>query len=448
MSKIKVMETCLRDGHQSLMATRMTTNEMLPIIEKLDSVGYHSLEMWGGATFDAAIRYLNEDPWERLREIKKRAKNTKLQMLLRGQNLLGYRHYPDDIVERFIKKSIQNGIDIIRIFDALNDVRNLQTACAATKKYGGHAQLAISYTISPVHTIEYYKNLALEMQEIGADSIAIKDMSGILLPETASKLVSELKSVLRVPLEVHTHATAGLASMTYIKAVEAGADIIDTAISPFAGGTSQPATESIVRALEGTERETGFDLEILKDIAEYFKPIRAKYIADGTFKPQALMTEPSIVEYQLPGGMLSNLLAQLQMQKAEHKYEDVLREIPKVRADLGYPPLVTPLSQMVGTQAVFNVLTGQRYKLIPNEIKNYVRGLYGKSPVPISEEIKKIIIGDEEVFMGRPADKLAPEYDQMVEESRDFARSEEDVLSYALFPQVAKDFLIKKYENE
>ena len=448
MSKIKVMETCLRDGHQSLMATRMTTVEMLPIIEKLDSVGYHSLEMWGGATFDAAIRYLNEDPWERLREIKKRAKNTKLQMLLRGQNLLGYRHYPDDIVERFIKKSIQNGIDIIRIFDALNDVRNLQTACAATKKYGGHAQLAISYTISPVHTIEYYKNLALEMQEIGADSIAIKDMSGILLPETASKLVSELKSVLRVPLEVHTHATAGLASMTYIKAVEAGADIIDTAISPFAGGTSQPATESIVRALEGTERETGFDLEILKDIAEYFKPIRAKYIADGTFKPQALMTEPSIVEYQLPGGMLSNLLAQLQMQKAEHKYEDVLREIPKVRADLGYPPLVTPLSQMVGTQAVFNVLTGQRYKLIPNEIKNYVRGLYGKSPVPISEEIKKIIIGDEEVFMGRPADKLAPEYDQMVEESRDFARSEEDVLSYALFPQVAKDFLIKKYENE
>ena len=448
MSKIKVMETCLRDGHQSLMATRMTTAEMLPIIEKLDSVGYHSLEMWGGATFDAAIRYLNEDPWERLREIKKRAKNTKLQMLLRGQNLLGYRHYPDDIVERFIKKSIQNGIDIIRIFDALNDVRNLQTACAATKKYGGHAQLAISYTISPVHTIEYYKNLALEMQEIGADSIAIKDMSGILLPETASKLVSELKSVLRVPLEVHTHATAGLASMTYIKAVEAGADIIDTAISLFAGGTSQPATESIVRALEGTERETGFDLEILKDIAEYFKPIRAKYIADGTFKPQALMTEPSIVEYQLPGGMLSNLLAQLQMQKAEHKYEDVLREIPKVRADLGYPPLVTPLSQMVGTQAVFNVLTGQRYKLIPNEIKNYVRGLYGKSPVPISEEIKKVIIGDEEVFMGRPADKLAPEYDQMVEESRDFARSEEDVLSYALFPQVAKDFLIKKYENE
>lgn len=448
MSKIKIMETCLRDGHQSLMATRLTTNEMLPIIEKLDNVGYHSLEMWGGATFDAAIRYLNEDPWERLREIKARVKNTKLQMLLRGQNLLGYRNYPDDIVERFIKKSIQNGIDIIRIFDALNDTRNLKTACEATKKYGGHAQLTISYTISPVHTVEYYKNLALEMQEMGADSIAIKDMSGILLPEFAYTLVKELKSILRVPLEIHTHATAGLASMTYLRAIEAGADIIDTAISPLSGGTSQPATESIVRSLEGTERETGFDLNLLREIAEYFKPIRAKYLKEGTLNPQALMTEPSIVEYQLPGGMLSNLLAQLKLQKAEDKYEDVLKEIPRVRADLGYPPLVTPLSQMVGTQAVFNVLTGQRYKLIPNEIKNYVRGLYGKSPVPITEEMKKIIIGNEEVFLGRPADKLEPEYDTMVEESREFARTEEDVLTYALFPQVAKEFLMKKYEND
>ena len=404
--------------------------------------------MWGGATFDAAIRYLNEDPWERLREIKARVKNTKLQMLLRGQNLLGYRNYPDDIVERFIKKSIQNGIDIIRIFDALNDTRNLKTACEATKKYGGHAQLAISYTISPVHTVEYYKNLALEMQEMGADSIAIKDMSGILLPEFAYTLVKELKSILRVPLEIHTHATAGLASMTYLRAIEAGADIIDTAISPLSGGTSQPATESIVRSLEGTERETGFDLNLLREIAEYFKPIRAKYLKEGTLNPQALMTEPSIVEYQLPGGMLSNLLAQLKLQKAEDKYEDVLKEIPRVRADLGYPPLVTPLSQMVGTQAVFNVLTGQRYKLIPNEIKNYVRGLYGKSPVPITEEMKKIIIGNEEVFLGRPADKLEPEYDTMVEESREFARTEEDVLTYALFPQVAKEFLMKKYEND
>ncbi len=445
MEKIKIMETCLRDGHQSLMATRMTTAEMLPIIEKMDQVGYHSLEMWGGATFDAAIRYLNEDPWERLREIRKRAKNTKLQMLLRGQNLLGYRHYADDIVDKFVKKSIENGIDIIRIFDALNDVRNLKTACESTKKYGGHAQLTISYTISPVHTIEYYKNLALEMQEMGADSIAIKDMSGILLPEVAFELVKILKSVLNIPLEVHTHSTAGLASMTYLRSIEAGADIIDTAISPFAGGTSQPPTETLVRSLAGTERETGFDLEILKEIAEYFKPIRDKYIKDGTLNPIALMVEPSIIEYQLPGGMLSNLLSQLKMQKSEHRYEEVLREIPKVRADLGYPPLVTPLSQMVGTQAVFNVLTGVRYKLVPNEIKNYVRGLYGKSPVPIEEDIKQKIIMNEEVFMGRPADKLSPEYDILVEESKDFAKTEEDVLTYALFPQVGKEYLKNKY---
>lgn len=448
MKNIKIMETCLRDGHQSLIATRMTTAEMLPIIETLDKVGYHSLEMWGGATFDAAIRFLKEDPWERLREIRKRAKNTKLQMLLRGQNLLGYRHYADDIVEKFVKKSIENGIDIIRIFDALNDVRNLKTACEATKKYGGHAQLALSYTISPVHTVEYYKNLALEMEAIGADSIAIKDMSGILLPEVAYELVKELKSVLKVPVEVHTHATAGLASMTYIKSVEAGADIIDTAISPFAGGTSQPATESMVRALEGTERETGFDLEILKEIAEYFKPIRAKYLQDGTLNPQALMTEPSIVEYQLPGGMLSNLLSQLKAQKAEHKYEEVLKEIPRVRADLGYPPLVTPLSQMVGTQAVFNVLTGSRYKMVPNEIKDYVKGLYGKSPVPIADDIKEKIIAKQEAFAGRPADLIAPEFEKLKEESKGFARTEEDVLTYALFPQVAKEYLTGKYANQ
>lgn len=447
MEKIKIMETCLRDGHQSLIATRMTTDEMLPIIEKLDSVGYHSLEMWGGATFDAAIRFIKEDPWERLREIRKRAKNTKLQMLLRGQNLLGYRHYSDDVVEMFVKKSIENGIDIIRIFDALNDVRNLKVACEATKKYGGHAQLAICYTISPVHTIEYYKELAKEMENIGADSIAIKDMSGILLPEVASKLVKELKEILKVPVEVHTHATAGLASMTYIKSIEAGADIVDTAISTFAGGTSQPATESLVRTLEGTERETGFDLELLKEIAEYFKPIRAKYLQEGILNPQALMTEPSIVEYQLPGGMLSNLLSQLKSQKAEHKYEEVLKEIPRVRADLGYPPLVTPLSQMVGTQAVFNVLTGVRYKLVPNEIKDYVRGLYGKSPVPISDEIKQKIIGSEEVFSGRPADLIEPEFEKLKIESKDFARCDEDVLTYALFPQVGKEYLMNKYKN-
>lgn len=447
MKKVKVMETCLRDGHQSLMATRLKTEEMLPIIETMDKAGYYSMEMWGGATFDAAIRFLNEDPWERLREIKKRAKNTKLQMLLRGQNLLGYRHYADDVVDKFIEKAIGNGIDVIRIFDALNDVRNLKQACESTKKYGGHAQLAMSYTISPVHTVEYYKNLAQEMEAMGANSIAIKDMSGILLPEVAYKLVKELKSVLKVPLELHTHATAGLASMTYVKAIEAGVDIVDTAISPFSGGTSQPATESLVRALAGTERETELNLDILKEVAEYFKPIRNKYVAEGILNPQALMTEPSIVEYQLPGGMLSNMLSQLKAQKAEHRYEEVLREIPRVREDLGYPPLVTPLSQMVGTQAVFNVISGQRYKMVPKEIKDYVKGLYGKSPVAVSEEIKEKIIGNEKVFTGRPADLLEAEYEKLKEESKEFTKSEEDVLMYAMFPQVAQTYLEKKYHS-
>lgn len=447
MKKVKVMETCLRDGHQSLMATRLKTEEMLPIIETMDKAGYYSMEMWGGATFDASIRFLNEDPWERLREIKKRAKNTKLQMLLRGQNLLGYRHYADDVVDKFIEKAIGNGIDVIRIFDALNDVRNLKQACESTKKYGGHAQLAMSYTISPVHTVEYYKNLAQEMEAMGANSIAIKDMSGILLPEVAYKLVKELKSVLKVPLELHTHATAGLASMTYVKAIEAGVDIVDTAISPFSGGTSQPATESLVRALAGTERETELNLDILKEVAEYFKPIRNKYVAEGILNPQALMTEPSIVEYQLPGGMLSNMLSQLKAQKAEHRYEEVLREIPRVREDLGYPPLVTPLSQMVGTQAVFNVISGQRYKMVPKEIKDYVKGLYGKSPVAVSEEIKEKIIGNEKVFTGRPADLLEAEYEKLKEESKEFTKSEEDVLMYAMFPQVAQTYLEKKYHS-
>lgn len=447
MKKVKIMETCLRDGHQSLMATRLKTEEMLPIIETMDKAGYYSMEMWGGATFDAAIRFLNEDPWERLREIKKRAKNTKLQMLLRGQNLLGYRHYADDVVDKFIEKAIGNGIDVIRIFDALNDIRNLKQACESTKKYGGHAQLAMSYTISPVHTVEYYKNLAQEMEAMGADSIAIKDMSGILLPEVAYELVKELKSVLKVPLELHTHATAGLASMTYVKAIEAGVDIVDTAISPFSGGTSQPATESLVRALVGAERETELNLDILKEVAEYFKPIRNKYVAEGILNPQALMTEPSIVEYQLPGGMLSNMLSQLKAQKAEHRYEEVLREIPRVREDLGYPPLVTPLSQMVGTQAVFNVISGQRYKMVPKEIKDYVKGLYGKSPVAVSEEIKEKIIGNEKVFTGRPADLLEAEYEKLKEESKEFTKSEEDVLMYAMFPQVAQTYLEKKYHS-
>lgn len=445
MGKVKITETSLRDGHQSLMATRMTTAEMIPIIKTMDKVGYYAMEVWGGATYDAEIRFLNEDPWERLREIRKRVKNTKLQMLLRGQNLLGYRHYADDIVEKFVELSIKNGIDIIRTFDALNDIRNVKKVVESTKKYGGHSQLAICYTISPVHTIEYYKKLAFEMQNMGADSIAIKDMSGILLPNVAYKLVSELKSILNIPLELHTHSTAGMAGMSVLKAIEAGVDIIDTAISPFGGGTSQPPTESIVRALQGTEYDTGLNLELLKEVEEYFKPIRKKYIDNGILNPKALEIEPNIVEYQLPGGMLSNLLSQLKAQNAQDKYEDVLREIPKVRKDLGYPPLVTPMSQMVGTQAVFNVLTGNRYKMIPKEIKDYVKGMYGKSPVPISDEIKKIIIGDEKIFTGRPADLIKDEYDLMKKEIGNLAKSDEDILTYACFPQIAKDYLKKKY---
>lgn len=445
MGKVKITETSLRDGHQSLMATRMTTAEMIPIIKTMDKVGYYAMEVWGGATYDAEIRFLNEDPWERLREIRKRVKNTKLQMLLRGQNLLGYRHYADDIVEKFVELSIKNGIDIIRTFDALNDIRNVKKVVESTKKYGGHSQLAICYTISPVHTIEYYKKLAFEMQNMGADSIAIKDMSGILLPNVAYKLVSELKSILNIPLELHTHSTAGMAGMSVLKAIEAGVDIIDTAISPFGGGTSQPPTESIVRALQGTEYDTGLNLELLKEVEEYFKPIRKKYIDNGILNPKALEIEPNIVEYQLPGGMLSNLLSQLKAQNAQDKYEDVLREIPKVRKDLGYPPLVTPMSQMVGTQAVFNVLTGNRYKMIPKEIKDYVKGMYGKSPVPISDEIKKIIIGDEKIFTGRPADLIKDEYDFMKKEIGNLAKSDEDILTYACFPQIAKDYLKKKY---
>lgn len=444
MSKVKITETSLRDGHQSLMATRLTTDEMLPIVEKMDKAGYYALEVWGGATFDSAIRFLNEDPWERLREIRKRAKNTKLQMLLRGQNLLGYRHYADDIVDKFVEKSIKNGIDIIRIFDALNDVRNIRQASESTKRYGGHSQLGICYTISPVHTVEYYKNLAMEMQEMGADSIAIKDMAGILLPYRAYELVKELKKVVNVPIEVHTHNTAGLGAMTNLKSIEAGVDIVDTAISPLSGGTSQPTTESLVRTLAETEYDTGINLDLLKEIAEYFKPIRKKYLEKGTLNPQALFTEPNIVEYQLPGGMLSNMLSQLKAQKAEDRYEDVLKEIPKVRADLGYPPLVTPMSQMTGTQAVFNVLTGERYKMIPKEIKDYVKGLYGKSPVPISDEMKKKIIGDEEVFTGRPADLLNNEYEEIKKEAGDLVRSEEDILTYAMFPQVARTYFEKR----
>lgn len=444
---VKILETSLRDGQQSLIATRMKTSEMLPILEKMDKAGYYAMEVWGGATFDSCIRFLDEDPWERLREIRKRVKNTKLQMLLRGQNLLGYRNYSDDVVEKFVQKSIENGIDIIRIFDALNDTRNLKTATMATKKYGGHAQLTIAYTVSPVHTIEYYTKLALEMQEMGADSIAIKDMSGILLPERGYELITKLKAELDIPIELHSHQTSGIASMLYVRAVDAGIDIIDTGISPFGGGTAQPPTESVARALMGTPADPKLDMALLKEIADYFKPIRQKYLDEGILSPKALFVQPDILEYQVPGGMLSNLLSQLKKQKAESKYYDVLKEIPNVRKDLGYPPLVTPMSQMVGTQAVINVLTNGRYKMIPKEIKDYVKGLYGKSPAPISDEMRHLIIGNAEVYTGRPADLLPPEWDKLKSEISDVAHSDEDVLIYAMFPQVAREFLSKKNKD-
>lgn len=439
--KIRFMETVLRDGQQSLIATRMPTSDMLPIIRTLDEAGFYSLEMWGGATFDSCVRFLDEDPWERLRSIRKEVKNTKLQMLLRGQNLLGYRHYADDVVKEFVEKSVQNGIDIIRVFDALNDTRNLQTAITTAKEAGGHCQTAISYTTSSVHTVDYFVNLAREMEKTGADSICIKDMAGVLTPETGFELVSRIKYAISLPLEVHTHATSGISEMTYLKVAEAGADIIDTAISSFAGGTSQPATESVSIALEGLGFDTGLDLSKLSQIAEYFNPIRDRFRNEGILNPKVKDIEPKTLIYQVPGGMLSNLLSQLTEQGMQDKYDEVLAEVPKVRADLGYPPLVTPLSQMVGTQALMNVISGERYKLIPNEIKDYVRGQYGQSPAPISDEIREKIIGNDEVITCRPADLLKPELNVLREEIKDYAKSEEDVLLYAMFPKQGRDFL-------
>ena len=440
MKPVKVTETALRDGHQSLIATRLRTDEILPILEKMDQAGYYSMEVWGGATFDACLRFLNEDPWERLRAIRKSVKNTKLQMLLRGQNLLGYKHYADDVVEMFIQKSVENGIDIIRVFDALNDLRNLEVSMKAIKKAGAHCQCAISYTTSPVHTKDYFIELSKKMVERGADSICIKDMAGILTPNGAYELVKGLKEAVSVPIEIHTHCTSGIASMTYLKAVEAGVDIIDTAISPFAEGTSQPATESMAVILDEGDRGPGLNTAILSEIADYFKPIKEKYRKEGILNPKVMDVEPNTLTYQVPGGMLSNLLSQLEAQKASHHYEAVLREIPRVRADLGYPPLVTPLSQMVGTQAVFNILTGERYKMVPKEIKEYVKGLYGASPAPLNKEVQHKIIGDEVVVIVRPADLLEPELEKYKAEIGELATSIEDVLSYSLFPQVARKF--------
>ena len=442
--KIGFVDTVLRDGHQSLAATRMTTEQMLPVLEQLDNAGFHALEVWGGATFDACLRYLNEDPWERLRTIRKHVKKTKLQMLLRGQNLLGYKHYADDVVERFIQKSIENGIDIVRVFDALNDPRNLETSVKAINKYGGHCQIAISYTTSEVHTVEYFVEFAKTIETMGAHSLCVKDMAGILTPATATELVTKLKTAIKIPIEIHTHATSGVSEMTYLSAIDAGADIIDTAISPFAGGTSQPATESLAIVLEELGYDTGLNLELLEEIADYFKTVKESFRAENLINPKVTDIDPKALLYKVPGGMLSNLMFQLTEAKKSDKYEEVLKEVPRVRADMGYPPLVTPLSQMVGTQAVMNVLSGERYKMVPNEIKEYVRGLYGKSPAPVNIEIQEKIIGSEEVLKVRPADLIEPAMDDYRQELTDIAKSDEDVLMYALFPTLALPFLKKR----
>lgn len=447
VKRIQFTETVLRDGQQSQIATRMSTAQMLPIIKTMDEAGFHALEMWGGATFDSCLRFLNEDPWERLRLIRQEVKQTKLQMLLRGQNLLGYKNYADDVVKAFVEKSIANGIDIIRVFDALNDSRNLITAIEATKEAGGHCQAAISYTTSEIHTVDYFVDLAKEFANLGADSLCIKDMAGVLLPETGFELVSRIKDAVTLPLEVHTHATSGIAEMTYLKVAEAGADIIDTAISSFSGGTSQPATESMSFALENLGYDTGLKMDKVAEIAEYFNPLRDEFRNEGLLNPKVKDTEPKTLIYQVPGGMLSNLLSQLKEQGLEARYEEVLAEVPKVRADLGYPPLVTPLSQMVGTQALMNVISGERYKLVPSEIKDYVRGLYGRSPVAITPEIRQLIIGDEAVMTERPADFLAPQLPEFEKAIAQYAKTAEDVLSYALFPQQAKDFLGRKADK-
>ncbi len=440
MQKVQFTETVLRDANQSLIATRMKFSEFQPILETLDKAGYYSLECWGGATFDSCLRYLNEDPWERLRKIKKACPNTKLQMLLRGQNLLGYHHYPDDVVRMFVKKSVENGIDIIRIFDALNDVKNIEVAVDETIKNGAIASGAICYTISPIHTLESYVELAKNMKSIGCQTIAIKDMAGILSPAEAYKLVSALKDAVDLPLVLHTHSTTGLGFMTLLKAVEAGCDIVDTAISSMSGGTSQPATETLQYTLDELGYETGLDTEVLKDIGDFFKPIRAEYLKSGQLNPTVLATDTKALNYQVPGGMLSNLVAQLTAQGKMDKFDEVLLETPRVREDLGYPPLVTPMSQMVGVQATNNVLAGERYKNVSKEVKSYLRGEYGKAPGEVNEDVRKQILGDVELIEGRYADTLEPEFEKAKAEIGEKAKSDEDVLSYIAFPAQAEKF--------
>lgn len=437
---VKITETILRDAHQSLAATRMTYEEMEPMLADLDKVGYHALECWGGATFDSCVRFLNEDPWERLRKIRKACPNTKLQMLLRGQNLLGYKHYADDVVDSFVERSVANGIDIIRIFDALNDYRNIERAMKACKREGGHAQAAIAYTTSPYHTNEKFAADAKRLTEMGADSICIKDMAGLLLPYEAYSLVKAIKAVTDLPIELHSHYTSGVASMTYLKAIEAGVDIVDCALSPLALGTSQPATEPIVAAFNGTEYDTGLDLSLLSDISAYASTIREKWIASGLINTKVLGVDVNALKYQVPGGMLSNLVSQLKQAGKEDQLLKVLEEVPRVREDFGFPPLVTPSSQIVGTQAVMNVITGERYKMVPKESKAVVKGEYGSTPAPISEEIIRKILGGEKQIAGRPADALAPELDNVKEQMKEYFEQPEDVLTWAMFPQVAEKF--------
>ena len=442
---LRITETVLRDAHQSLLATRMRTEDMLPIAEKLDQVGYWSVEMWGGATFDSCLRFLDEDPWERLRSLKRHMPHTPFQMLLRGQNIVGYHHYPDDIVERFIVRARENGIDVFRIFDALNDTRNMAWAMQVARRVGAHVQASICYTISPVHDIPSYVKMARELEELGADSICIKDMAGLITPYVAYELVRRLKEATDLPIHLHSHGTSGMATAALIKAAEAGVDMVDTAISSLSGLTSNPPTESIVSSLQDTPRDTGLGLNLLAEIAAYFAEVRKRY---KTFESGLLGVDVRVLQYQIPGGMLSNLVSQLREQNAEDRYEDVLAEVPRVRAELGYPPLVTPSSQLVGTQATLNVLLGERYKIIPREVKDYIKGFYGRPPAPIASEVKRLAIGDEEPIDCRPADLIPPGYEKAAAEIGDLARSEEDVLSYALYPQVARDFLQRRREAE
>ena len=437
---VGITETVLRDAHQSLIATRMTTEQMLPIIDKMDKVGYHSVECWGGATFDACLRFLKEDPWDRLRKLRDGFKNTKLQMLFRGQNILGYSHYADDVVEYFVQKSIANGIDIMRIFDALNDIRNLETAVKACIKEGGHAQVALSYTLGDAYTMDYWTDIAKRIEDMGAHSICIKDMAGLLVPYKATELVETLKSATSLPIQLHTHYTSGVASMTYMKAVEAGCDVIDTAISPLSMGTSQPATEVMVETFKGTPYDTGLNQELLSEIANYFQPMREEWLKTGQLNPKVMGVNIKTLLYQVPGGMLSNLVSQLKDAHAEDKYNEVLEEVPRVRKDFGEPPLVTPSSQIVGTQAVLNVLMGERYKMITKESKALLHGEYGQTVKPFNPEVQKKACGDEQPITCRPADLIKPQLAKIEAEMSQYKQQDEDVLSYALFPQVAKEF--------